>query len=211
MATKKKKKATRTKTKAPSKGSKDVVIADFSDTESREGKRRKQYHFEEGDYYVECVKALRVKSPKKKTPGVEFTYKFLDGKYKGKSISDSCWLTEDSMWRFRNTLEAMGIKVPTKKAKVDLRKCKGKTLGISIEDDPWEDSEGNERESSTVVDTFLESELEDIEADADADLDDIDEDEDEDEEEDEEDEDEEDEEDEDEEDDELEDLDIDEL
>lgn len=216
MATKKAKKKTAAK-KSKTGSGRTQLIVDLSDTESRGGKKgvgSKRY--KEGDYGVKVVKAVTGKSKVQKTPQVEVTFQFLDGKYKGDKIVDQFYLSENSLWRLRNLIEGMGLKVPSKKIKIDIKKWIGKKLAITIEDDEWENDEGKTRVKSRVTDTFLLSELEaieeeDVELEDDDDEDDEDED-DEDEEEEDEDEDDEDEEDEDEDDDdEIEDLDLDEL
>lgn len=217
------KKKTTKKAPAAKKSGRTTLEVDFSDTQSRKGEKRTSgKHFKPGDYLVR-VKGVpgTGKSPEKKTPYVEFVYEFVGGKYKGNTISDRCYLSPGALWRLRNALEAMGVKVPSKRTKLDLKKCKGKELGITIDDDERDD----DKVYSEVVDTFKkelveESDDEDEDEDED-DLDDDDEDEDEDDEDEDEDEDEEDDEDdedededdddEEEEDDDLEELELDDL
>lgn len=243
MATKTKKKGSSKKstkksskaTKARSaKSSKDVLVVDFSDTESRGGKKHqgKKPHYPEGDYLAKVVKHEKGKSSKKKTPYLKVTFKLLEGgsdkitkKTKGKLISDEFYLSDAALWRVRNLVEACGVKVKSDEVKIPLKKLLNAELGITLEDDIFEDDDGNEKVSSAVTDTFNKSELDEVEEDLDAELDD-DEDEDEDEEDDEDEEEEDDEEededdededeeedddDEDEEDEDLEDVDLDEL
>jgi hypothetical protein len=201
MATKKKKTSSRN----------DPLTVDFSGTESRGGAKGGpgRPHYKEGDYRVKVIKTETGKSSQKKTPYARVVFKFTEGKYKGKDIYDDFYLTEKALWRFRNLLEACGLKVPSKRTKIDLTKLKGRTLGITLEDDVYEKDDGTERVSSRVSDTFLESELDDVEEDLDADLDDDDEEDEDEEDEDEDDDDEDDDEDDDDED--LEELDVDDL
>jgi len=156
------------------------VSIDFSDTNSREGKKgNRSAHVPEGDYLVKCVKAELTKSSgEKKSPEIKVTYRFVNGKQKGKQIIDDLYLTEGALWRLRATLEGMGIPVPSKKVNVDPARMVGKTLGVSIEDDEYD---GKVR--SRVVDSFLETELSDEEEEDDEDEEDEDEDEDDDDEE----------------------------
>lgn len=158
------------KTKA--KSSKSTLKVDFTGVEAGKGSRR----YKPGDYGVKVIKAEVSKKDDDKKPYVIFTMKFLDGKYKGKEIRHYCYLTAAALWKLRNTLEAMGMKVPSKPVNVDLKKTINKKLGISVEDDEYE---GKIR--SKIVDEFLFSELESRqEKDDDEDLDEDEEDDDED-------------------------------
>jgi hypothetical protein len=134
---------------------KDEVLVDFGDTESREGKKStRRIHLPPGDYAAKCVKAELGKSKEKKTPGILCVYQITQGKHKGKKLRDDLWLTEGSLWRTRQTLEAMGIRVPSKKVKIDVTKMKNKELAITLEDDEYDD-----KVYSRVADAFLLSEL----------------------------------------------------
>lgn len=178
---------------AAKKTGRTTLNIDFSDTESRGGEKSgRSARFKPGDYKVVVSKVPTTgKSPEKKTPYVEFTYKVTEGKYKGKEISDRCYLSPSALWRLRNALEAMGMKVPSKKAAIDFKKCKGKELGITIDDEEG----SNDKVYSRVVDTFksdLVEESDDEDDDEDEDDEDDEEEDDEDEESDDEDDEEED-------------------
>jgi hypothetical protein len=167
------------------------VVVNFEDTESRGGKksggsRKKRYP--EGDYAVKVKEAKIGRSPGDDgKPRIEVTYEIVSPKkFAGKTIIDDLYLTKPSLWRLRQTLEAMKIKVPSTKLKVDPDKLVGKTCAITLEDDEY-----NEVISSKVTDTFLLAELQKTGGKAKS----VDEDEDEDEDEEDEDEDEEDDED----------------
>lgn len=180
------------KPKRVAKNRPEGVVVDFSDSESREGKKRTggRKHYPEGDYAAKCTKAELGKSGDKETPRVEALYKFTQGKYKGKEIRDDLYLTPKSLWRLRQTLEAMEIEVPSKKVRIDPKKMVGKEVALTLEDDEYD-----EKTYSRVVDTFLLSELEELagdedDEDLDEDDDEADDDEDEDEDDDDDDEDE---------------------
>ena len=178
---------------APS--SKGVIPVDFSKDES-EGRRKR---YPEGDYHVKYVSFKTGRSKDKDTPYVRVTFEVLDGKKKGAKVTDDLYLTDASLWRIRNFLEAMEVTVPKKKVNVNFAKYVGKELGVTLSDDEY-----NGRISSRITD-FL-----DLDTLRGADEDDEeDEDYDEEEDEDEEDEEDEDEEDEDEEDeDDMEEMDV---
>jgi len=173
-----------------------AVVVDFGDTESRGGaKGARSAHVPEGDYAVKVKKAELGKSSEKETPGIFVTYEVTSPKaFKGKILRDRLWLSDKALWRVRQTWEALGVTVPSKKVKLDPRKIVGKTCAVTVEDEEYD-----EKVRSNVVDTFLLSEYQELQE---SDDEELDEDEDEEEEEDDEDEDEEDDEDEDEEEDE---------
>lgn len=201
MAAKKKPAA---KKKSSSSG--EGVVVDFSDAESRGGKKGSggRKHYPEGDY------AVKVKTAKfghsggdKETPRLEVTYVFTQGALKGKEVRDDLYLTPKALWRLRQTLEALGIEVPSKKAKVNPDKLLGKPAAITIEDEEYDD-----KIYSRVTDTYT---IDDLDTDDEVDEEDEDEEDEEEDDEDEDDEDDDEEEDEAEDDDDLDDLDLDDL
>lgn len=166
------------------------MTIDFSDVEGRGGKKSEgQQRYKPGDYAVKVKSAKRDVSGQKGTKQIVFEFVFLDGKYKGKRMFHRCNLLPQSLWVFRNTLEAMGVKVPDKRFKVDLKPLVGKKLAITIDDEEYR-RDGEKRISSKVTDTFSLKELEKLETSVDEDTE-LDEDEEEDEEEEDEEEDEE--------------------
>lgn len=173
--------ATRKKASS-SRASADVVSVDFSETESRGGKKKQggRKHYPEGDYAVKVKNAELITSSEKNTPGIFLDMAFTEGKQKGKSITTRLWLAEGALWKVRAALEAMGVKVPSGRAKINAKKLVGKTCAITLEDDEYDG-----KMYSEVTDFFSEDELEDSD---DEDDDDEEDDEDEDEEDDEDDE-----------------------
>jgi hypothetical protein len=157
--------------KRAAKASSDTLTVDFSGVEERKGGK----HFKPGDYAVKVVKATNQVTKEKKTPQISFELQFIDGPYKGSKCFHNCNLLPQSLWVLRNMLEAIGIEIPKKRVKLDLPKCTGKKLAVTIEDDEYD---GKVR--SRVVDTFPLSELVADEADEDEELDEDDDDEDED-------------------------------
>jgi len=178
------------------------VLVDFTETDSRGGKKGTggRKHYPEGDYKAKVKSAKFGRSGEKETPRLEVTYVFAEGKVKGKEIRDDLYLTPKSLWRLRQTLEALGVKVPSKKVRVDPQKLVGKSAAITIEDEEYDG-----KIYSRITDTYTLDDWDDAASDLDDD-DAVDEDdEDEGDDEDEEDDDESD----DDEDDDLEDLDLD--
>lgn len=143
------------------------VKVDFSDVESRGGKKGSggRKHYPPSDYHVKCVSAKLGKSGDKETPRVEVTYKIMNGKHKGGQLRDDLYLTPKSLWRLRQTMEAMGIKIPNKSVNIDVDMLKGKELAVTLDDDEY-----NDTVYSKVVDAFTLTEFE-----SDDDEDDVDE------------------------------------
>lgn len=139
--------------------------ADFTEVESRGGKKGSggRRHYPAGDYAVKCTKAELVKSSEKNTPGIALTFKVLQGEHKGGELTDRLWLTPKSLWRVRQTLEAMGMKVPSKAVQIDTNSFVGKSLAVTLDDEEYDD-----KVYSRVVDTFLLSDLEAVESDGQA-------------------------------------------
>lgn len=165
---------------------------------------RTSTRFKPGDYAAKIIKAVAGESSEKKTPQVMVTFQITDGKYKGKKSNDAFYLTKNALWRFRNLLEAAGVKIPKGIGDIDLTKLKGKEVAITFADDEYEN-----KIRSRVTDVFPVADLRELE-DEDDELDEDEDEEDEDEEDDDEDEDDEDEDEEDDEDEDDEDEDEDE-
>lgn len=141
---------------------------DFSKEEG--GGAGKRYR--EGDYLVQVIKVKPVTSEEKGTPGIEVTFKFLEGKYKGETFTDRLWNTPKSLWRMRSLIEAVGEGVPAKAAdwKVIGKLVIKKEVVVTLSDDEYDG-----RIRSRVSD-FLDPEDVDPDEDDDDDLDDDDDD-----------------------------------
>lgn len=181
------------------------VTVDFGEVESRGGKKSSggRKHYPEGDYAVKVKSAKFGHSGDKETPRLEVTFVFTGTKLKGKEIRDDLYLTPKALWRLRQTLEALGLNVPSKKVKVDPDKLKGRACAITIEDDEYDGKLQSRVNDIYSLDEF-DSDAGDIEEEDDEEEEEDDEDEDDDDDDEETDEDEK-------EDDDLEDLDLDDL
>lgn len=126
MATKTKK---RRKT---SSNNSDVVTIDFRREVEGGGAG---VRIPENDYAAKIVKAKFERSAEKDTPGIRITFKITEGKYSGKKVPDSLWITPRSLWRIRSLLEALGVEVPKSILKLPLKPLVGKDLGITVTDD----------------------------------------------------------------------------
>jgi hypothetical protein len=169
------------------KKSAGTVTIDFGKEEDSGGGKR--INWPEGDYHVKITKAKYVRSGDKDTPGLELTFKVLEGKKKGKEFNDTLWITPKSLVRIRLLLEALGKKVPKSAVNLKLKSLIGGELWVELE---TESRDGYDDRSRVAFRGFT-SEEEYEESDDDEDEDDDDEEDDEDEEDEDEDDDEDDE------------------
>jgi len=156
----------------------NVISIDFSKEEESGGGR---VRYPEGDYHVKIIKAKATRSSEKDTPGIEVTFKILEGKKKNKQMTDTLWLTPKSLRRVRLLLEAVGVKVPKSAVNLPLKKLSGKTLWVELQD---EEREGYDTRSRVAFEGFMseaEYEAAEDEEDEDEDDDDLEDDDDEDE------------------------------
>jgi hypothetical protein len=83
-----------------------------------------------------------------------FTLEISNGKQRGIKLPFRTVLTEASLWKLRNFMTALGVKVPSKRVAVDPEKLIGRECGIVVEDDEYEN-----RIRSIVFDTIPLSEM----------------------------------------------------
>lgn len=164
--------ATRTRSRSSSRSRTKSTSAhtwDFSKEEGGGGGKR----YREGDYLVQVVKVKPITAEEKGTPGLEVTFRFLDGKHKGDTFTDRLWNTPKSLWRTRSLIEAVGEDVPAKAGdwKIIARLVLKKEVVVTLGDDEYDG-----RIRSRVTDFLDPEEFDDDEDDND--LDDEDEDDD---------------------------------
>jgi hypothetical protein len=109
------------------------------------------------------AKILEVKQGKSRNnnPKIDFKMAFTEGPYKGRNFVYTQTLIKSTLWSFRDMLEAMGLRVPAGKLKLDPLKLKGKTVGVFMEDgDEYEDKKGKLRINSQVSGFMPYSEVE---------------------------------------------------
>lgn len=118
-----------------------------------------RFRVPDGDYPVKILGAKYVTSSNKGTPGLEVHYVISDGKRKGKKFNDTCWLSPKALWRVRALLEAVGMDVPKKAFKLDVKKLKGKELGVTFteEEDEYEKDGKTKKVIRSNVSEFLDS------------------------------------------------------
>lgn len=105
---------------------------------------------DEGDYKAKIVKVADHESDAG-NDGWVFTIK-LDKK--SGSYPYYCMFTPESLWKIRNLMVAAGKKVPKKRVQVDPNSVVGKAIGVTMEDDEYDD-----KLKSIIVNVFPVDEL----------------------------------------------------
>jgi hypothetical protein len=109
------------------------TVVDFSGVDSTGGRTR----IPEDDYRVR-VKSVRHETSNNGNPMLLWEFEITTGKFKGKVLRDRTMLMENSLWRLKQLLEAMGISVPSKRVALDLARYPGMELGVTAVDDEYE-------------------------------------------------------------------------
>ena len=91
---------------------------------------------EAGDYLAQIIKVVDAPA-KDETPMYVFTLKLKS--FSQNSYPYYCKLVENQLWKMRNILVAGGLNVPKRRVKVDPSKLVGKWVGVTMEDDEYED------------------------------------------------------------------------
>ena len=141
-----------------SKSSKSYTI-DFSKDTSEGGRKR----FPEGDYRVKFVKHTTGESKDKGTPFVQVALEVTEGKFKGQTHRERIYITDESLWRPRSFLEAMGVTVPKKKINITWPKYYGKELGITLGDNEYNGRISSQVQDFIDLDTLAGSDVDDDE------------------------------------------------
>lgn len=157
----------------------DDFMVDFAKSEDTGGRVR----LKPGTYLAKIKSAKPIVSAKAKTPGLQLTLVFTEGKPKGKTMIETIYITPKTYSRLRALLEACGKQVNTKTA-IKLSRIaaavKGEELYVEVED---EKSEGYSARSRVTWEGFIstddyEPDDDDEDDDEDDDLEDVDEDDD---------------------------------
>lgn len=129
----------------------DAQVLDFTNVKDGGGLFKKTRQ-PEGDYRGKITKVATVaKKDDKKVKQWLFTIEVGKGIY-----PFYCGFEENVLWKIRNLFVAAGMTVPKKKLKIDPNKIVGKEIGVTLEDDEY-----NNKAQSSIAATFPTSELED--------------------------------------------------
>lgn len=96
-------------------------------------------HLPPGDYKAKVMKVQDAKSKKTQNDMWVFTIAVTEGPGKGAKYPYYCTLDADSLWKIRQLWAAAGITIPKKRVKIDPEKVVGRAIGISLDDDEYDD------------------------------------------------------------------------
>lgn len=107
-----------------------------------------------GDYLAKIIKVED--APSKKDNIFQYLFTIQVVNRPSSKLPYYCKLQENQLWKLRSLLIAAGKTVPKSKVKVDPNQVVGKLIGITVEDDDYED-----KEQSTISGVFPASDLAD--------------------------------------------------
>lgn len=126
------------------------ITADFTNVKDGGGFNSKR--LPSGDYIARISKVEKSKS---KAGNDQLVFTITPDDHRSAAYPYYCGLEEKQLWKLRNLLLAAGVKVPKKKASIDVERLVGVAIGIALEDDEYE---GKER--STIDSIFPANEVE---------------------------------------------------
>jgi len=119
--------------------SENKLQVDFSGVESK-----KKVIIPEGNYPAIVVEA-KAETSKAGNPMVVWVFKIDGGEYNGQKFYYNTVLLPQSLWNFRNTLEACGVAIEGEGAMdIPLDKLKNRKCAFSIVDGEWEGQKRSE-------------------------------------------------------------------
>lgn len=137
---------------AASKAASSTIELDFTNVEERKERRPR---FPEGTLGRRKLKIAKVEPNEKSKAGNPqwiITFQGLSGDVAGKQHTEYFPIQENTMWKLRDLLEAVGLKVSGKKAKLQPKKLENKVIGAEFRDgEPFESKSGK---------TFVNAEVE---------------------------------------------------
>ena len=107
-----------------------------------------------GDYLAKIIKVEDAPSKKDNIFQYLFTIQLVNRP--SSKLPYYCKLQENQLWKLRSLLIAAGKTVPKSKVKVDPNQVVGKLIGVTVEDDDYED-----KEQSSISGVFPASDLAD--------------------------------------------------
>lgn len=126
------------------------ITADFTNVKDGGGFNSKR--LPAADYRAVITKVEKADS---KAGNPQLTFSIQPEDHRSAVYPYYCGLQENQLWKLRNLLLAAGVKVPKKKASIDVERLIGVVIGIALEDDEYD---GKER--STIDSIFAANEVE---------------------------------------------------
>ena len=122
----------------------------------------------EGNYLAEVKSAKAAEAKSSGNPMVVWEFKIVDGKYEGTVLRHRTVLIPQSLWSFRQVLEALKVKLKDSTMEIPLPRLVGRTCGIEVVD--GDEYEGRIR---SEINDFFRQELLEAEREADEDEEDF--------------------------------------
>lgn len=143
------------------------AVIDFSGVKDRNESGINKKRVTAGDYLARVVRVEDRPTKTDKSP--QWMYVIALEKVRGTGYPYYCKLEPNQLWKVRNLFLAGGITIPKKKVRLDPNKVIGKLIGVTMEDDEYDN-----KLQSVIAEIFPASELDDSASD-DTDEDDTDE------------------------------------
>lgn len=122
-----------------------VITVDFTDVESGG-------YLAPGSYRAEVL-AVREQEGRN-YPGLRFTWASIEPATEGQRADMFVSLAPQSLWKFKQVIEALGGQVPKSVVRIDTDRLIGKRAVIHVIHEPWTDAEGVQRFSAKVQAVF---------------------------------------------------------
>lgn len=135
--------------KAKPAGSRGLDFSGVKDQNSMFNPKRQP----SGDYRAKVIAVVDAPSKKDGEPQWLFTIQVGSGTYRY-----YCKLVLTQLWKLRNLLMAAGLNVPKQRLKIDPNKVVGREIGVTLDDEEYDDGEKIQK-LSVISGTFPLSEL----------------------------------------------------
>lgn len=138
-----------------------TAILDFSNT--KDGVDFNKKRVPAGDYLAKVTRVVDSPTKESKEPQWLFTFQLVD-RYTDRKFPYYCKLVENQLWKVRNLFIAAGLAIPKKRVKLDPNRVVGKLVGLTLEDEEYEN-----KLQSQIAAIISASELEDSDSSAEGD------------------------------------------
>lgn len=146
------------------KGDKKKLKIDFGDVDPDTSRKQRRVKIPEGDYIAKIQSSKTEKSERTDSKYIRWTFQIVKGPHKGKTLSGMTSLKPDALWNLRNLVfAATGKNVAGKVVSFDPEALYGKVVGIAVEDNEYEGSDGKKRITSQVNTAFPKDEANETE------------------------------------------------
>lgn len=96
------------------------------------------FHIQSGDYLMKCLSVEESVSKSSSNEMLVFKFEGLEKTAKGRGFKLHCTLTENSLWKLKQTLRALGLEVPDKPSDFDPAEVEGVEVIGTVTDNEYE-------------------------------------------------------------------------